>query len=224
VGDKSELQKVPRAVDALVLSEARASLIARARTDAARLVTSKPVPDALSAVRSIGVSPFPNLDGAQEQFRRGLFYAKGIGVAEDCAQAAIWYRKAADQGHASAQSALGWLYEEGQGVPRDYGQAAYWYQKAAEQGHPSAQFQLGLAYKRGQGVLQDYEEACFWLDVSMESLKKACSSKIHAFLNTERVKVAAKLTSDERSKVQTRVAQWLAANPPAPQKTPFDAN
>ena len=38
MGDKSELQHIPRAVDALVLSEARSSLIARARKDAAEIV------------------------------------------------------------------------------------------------------------------------------------------------------------------------------------------
>ena len=30
-----------------------------------------------------------------------------------------WYRKAADQGHAKAQTNLEWMYNHGRGVPRD---------------------------------------------------------------------------------------------------------
>jgi len=44
---------------------------------------------------------------------------------------ARWFHKAADQGHASAQSALGSMYSRGQGVPHDYGEAIRWYRKAA---------------------------------------------------------------------------------------------
>jgi hypothetical protein len=51
-------------------------------------------------------------------------YDQGHGVPQDYAQAAIWYRKAAEQGLALAQSNLGVLYEEGRGVPKDYAQAA----------------------------------------------------------------------------------------------------
>lgn len=60
-------------------------------------------------------------------------YAKGQGVAQNYQQAASWYRKAAEQGDATAQRLLGFLYEEGQGVAQDYSQAMTWYRKAAEQ-------------------------------------------------------------------------------------------
>ncbi len=45
-----------------------------------------------------------------------------------------WYRKAAEQGHALAQTNLGIMYEEGQGVGQDYKEAVGWYSKAAERG------------------------------------------------------------------------------------------
>jgi TPR repeat protein len=48
----------------------------------------------------------------------------GWGVPQDYAQAAIWYRKAAEQGSAEAQFNLGLLYDNGLGVPLDYSQAA----------------------------------------------------------------------------------------------------
>ena len=47
------------------------------------------------------------------------------------AQAALWYRKAAEQGNADAQLSLGYLYDDGQGVPQDYAEAYFWYYLAA---------------------------------------------------------------------------------------------
>ena len=41
---------------------------------------------------------------ARAQFNLGVMYAKGQGVAQDYAEAAKWYRLAADQGHAGGSS------------------------------------------------------------------------------------------------------------------------
>lgn len=51
--------------------------------------------------------------------------------ARDYAEAVRWYRKAADQGHADAQSELGIAYHEGHGVAQDYVQAHMWTDLAA---------------------------------------------------------------------------------------------
>ena len=40
------------------------------------------------------------------QFILGSLYEYGTGVPKDTAQAAAWYRKAADQGHANAKQRL----------------------------------------------------------------------------------------------------------------------
>ncbi|HHQ4547446.1 TPA: LysM-like peptidoglycan-binding domain-containing protein, partial [Aeromonas veronii] len=72
------------------------------------------------------------------------------------------YRKAAEQGNASAQYNLGLMYEQGHGVAQDYKQAVSWYRKAAEQGNASAQYNLGLMYEQGHGVVQDNKEAIAW--------------------------------------------------------------
>src|ERR1017187_4656498 len=85
---------------------------------------------------------------------------------QDYAQAAFWYRKAADQGLVKAQSKLGLLYHNGKGVPQDDSQAALWFRKAAEKGYHPAQYGLGLMYVKGQGVPQDYTEAYFWFEVA----------------------------------------------------------
>jgi len=49
-----------------------------------------------------------------------------------------WYRKAADQGIATAQESLGVIYSHGVGVTQDYVQAHMWYNLAAMQGWESA--------------------------------------------------------------------------------------
>ena len=65
----------------------------------------------------------------------GFLYAQGHGVPKDHAEAAQWFRKAADQRHVKAQHALGILYYRGHGVPKDRAEAARWYRLAADQGH-----------------------------------------------------------------------------------------
>jgi TPR repeat protein len=60
------------------------------------------------------------------------------GLAQDYAEAAKWYRMAAEQGNADAQATLGFRYERGQGVPRDYVLAHMWLSLAAANGSSAA--------------------------------------------------------------------------------------
>ncbi len=83
------------------------------------------------------------------------------GVNVDAAIA--WYKKAADQGEASAQAILGDIFVEQKFGRLDYTQAVNWYRKAADQGQATGQFGLGARYLLGQGVPQDLEEARRWL-------------------------------------------------------------
>ena len=53
-------------------------------------------------------------------------YDLGQGIARDYPEAVKWFRKAADQGSAVAQSFLGVMYGLGQGVPKDYVEAYKW--------------------------------------------------------------------------------------------------
>ena len=55
-----------------------------------------------------------------------IYFWGGHGVRPDPAQAALWYRKAADQGNALAQAHLGLIYEHGYGVPKDPVMACMW--------------------------------------------------------------------------------------------------
>ena len=107
-----------------------------------------------------GISKAADQGDADVQYEAS--YSTGDGAPKDAGQAAIWYRKAAEQGHAAAQFLLGFLYDDGEGVPKDAGQAAIWYRKAAEQGHATAQNNLGVLYQDGAGVPKDAGEAAIW--------------------------------------------------------------
>ena len=74
-----------------------------------------------------------------------------------------WYRLAADQGYAVAQSNLGFMYANGQGVPQNHAEAVRWYRLAADQGNALAQYNLGIMYDSGDGVPENDIEAYKWL-------------------------------------------------------------
>jgi TPR repeat protein len=65
------------------------------------------------------------------QYTLGYDYYKGKGIAQDYAQAAVWWRKSADQGFAYAQNNLGVLYNSGKGVPQSFSEAYFWQNLAA---------------------------------------------------------------------------------------------
>ena len=109
---------------------------------------------------------------AEAQFRLALRLRAMSGRGEELVhahrQAALWFRKAAEQGHAGAQGVLGSMYGLGEGVAQDHRQAALWFGKAAEQGHPHGEFVLGSMYSSGQGVAQDHREAAIWFRKAAE--------------------------------------------------------
>ncbi len=95
-------------------------------------------------------------------FDMGNKRISGRQVPQDYAEAAKLYRKAAEQGHAMAQSQLGLMFASGQGVPQDFAEAARWCRPAAEAGVAEAQWQLGDMHIKGRGVPQDYNKAADW--------------------------------------------------------------
>ncbi len=74
-------------------------------------------------------------------------------------EAERWYRRAVEQGNASAQYNLGVKYYNS--LPQDHAEAAKWFRKAAK-GNADAQYNLGVIYDKGYGVPQDYVQAHKW--------------------------------------------------------------
>ena len=61
-------------------------------------------------------------------------YADGWGVQQDYKTAVMWYTKAAEQGHARAQTVLGTMYANGEGVPENDVKAYVWVSMAKANG------------------------------------------------------------------------------------------
>ena len=108
------------------------------------------------------------LQFAVEPNNLGVMYETGRGVEKDEAVAVEWYRKAAEQGCATAQCNLGVMYENGRGVEEDDIVASEWYRKAAEQGYAKAQYNLGWMYENGRGIAQSSAEAVKWFRKAAE--------------------------------------------------------
>ena len=87
------------------------------------------------------------------------YLARTYNKTENYEEAIKWYRLAAEQGYALAQTNIGLMYEVGEGVNQNYEEAIKWYHLAAEQGFSGAQSKLGLMYESGKGVMQNYEKA-----------------------------------------------------------------
>ncbi len=69
------------------------------------------------------------------QYYLGVMYMKGQGVEQDYEQAGEWFRKASEQGLASAMYKLADLYTKGNGVPKDLEFAYVWYSVGAVHEH-----------------------------------------------------------------------------------------
>ena len=75
-------------------------------------------------------------------------YDEGEGVPENNAEAVRWYRLAAEQGYARAQSNLGFMYSNGEGVPQNNVRAYIWYSVAAAQGNETARTNRDIISER----------------------------------------------------------------------------
>ena len=146
---------------AAVLTLVAASAFADEAADLYQQVASGRCSPAMATLKSRAA------DGdAAFQYQRALTSYFGKCSNKSPTEAASWFLKAAEQGHADAQFNLGIMYANGEGVAKDPREAVAWYRKAAEQGHADAQNNLGAAYEIGSGILQDFTLAARWYEVA----------------------------------------------------------
>ena len=95
---------------------------------------------------------------ARLSFWKGTFYPMKAHSAqtdeefvEGMKKAVQWVRKAAEQGHASAQYSLAQCYQDGHGVAQDYREAVEWYRKAAPASTHWGSNQIGFYLRCRQG-------------------------------------------------------------------------
>ena len=72
-------------------------------------------------------------------------YLNGQGVAADHAEAAAWFRRAAERGSALADYNLGMQYANGDGVPRDTAAALIWLDAAVARANRQTRQKFAMA-------------------------------------------------------------------------------
>lgn len=104
------------------------------------------------------------VDNSGAQFERG----EQLWFADRPAEAAVWFRRAAEQGHVQSQVRLGNLYYLGE-LPGGPEEAVKWYRRAAGR-DDVAQYMLGECCRRGRGVSQNFNEAMRWFLLGEEGI------------------------------------------------------
>ena len=118
---------------------------------------------------------------AYAYFDNGIWW---IATGNDLAEAAKWYRKAAEQGDPMGQGMLGWFYATGRGVDRQsFDIAVEWFRKGAAQGNAEAQFGMGFCVR--EGWLTPYNEMKDWKTVVDWYVKAAESGLKHKLSQLE---------------------------------------
>ncbi|MBO7725960.1 MAG: SEL1-like repeat protein [Thermoguttaceae bacterium] len=103
---------------------------------------------------------------AEACYRLGRYFYDG--PDKHFEEAAKYFLRAAEQGHAKAQYRTGLCYDLQKGVLEDRAEAANWYQMAADQGLVQAEYRLAECYDYGYGVPKDSATADRWFLAAAE--------------------------------------------------------
>ena len=102
-------------------------------------------------------------DNADAQFNVAAFYERGNVVTKNMSTAALWYTKAAKQGHVLSQFNLGNMYSKGDGVELNMKKSIHWWTKAAEKQNLQSIKNLASMYAFGlYGVDRNDKKAVYW--------------------------------------------------------------
>jgi TPR repeat protein len=122
------------------------------------------------------------LGDAEDQFALARLYHEGVGTVTDPFEAAVWCRRAAEQGNVDAMRTLAICLENGDGVTEDFDEMAKWYRKAADKDDPESQFKLGVCYKDGLGVTKDANQAMTWTKKAAEQGHPIAQANLGSFI------------------------------------------
>lgn len=107
-------------------------------------------------------APEPPTDDGEEHYQS----ARRCLAENDAVGAAMFYKRAAEQGHVRAQCSYGKCLYTGSGTAKDEAEAFRWFKKSADAGLDIAQFNLGIMYFKGVYVQKDIEEAKRWFSLA----------------------------------------------------------
>ena len=114
---------------------------------AARFARAPLIPAAIALLTLWGPPP----EAAAGDIETYMAQAQQAFDRADIVSSMDWYRKAAELGHAPAQTRLGYLLDKSEANE----EAAEWYRRAADQGYGPAVHGLAELYAIGEGVPQD---------------------------------------------------------------------
>jgi hypothetical protein len=146
---------------------------------------------------------------AEAQNNVGEIYSKGLGTEPDYAMAALWFKKAADQGYNRAKINLGFLYEQGLGVTQDNAMALNLYREGSGiQDELLYASEVEVEFKKKdeqiaglQGQVQEAQQDSAELRAQVEQLKSQLAERRRALESSQR----------ELSATQDKLAQAKAA-------------
>lgn len=110
-------------------------------------------------------TPKPTADEGEELYQS----ARRCLAEKDAEGAAMFYKRAAELGHARAQCSYGKCLYTGHGAGKDPAEAFRWFKKAAEQNLNIAQYNLGVMYLKGVYVPKDTAEAKKWFKLAADN-------------------------------------------------------
>ena len=163
----------------------------------------------LAAVASISlpcVDAVSSLNAAA-QSSQGAKGDSGRGVPQDRAQAAAWYRKAAELGDANAQFNLGLMYRYGPGYSPNLDRWVEAFGPAPGHASPTAQGSPAGKYHPGSGIPKDYIEAHKWMSLAVA---RATGDDQKRFADA-RDSLAKLMTPEQIAEAQKRATEWTVA-------------
>lgn len=95
---------------------------------------------------------------AQYSLARDFARGRG-GLPVDRKESALWYERAAAQGHVPSMLAFGRLLRDGESVPQDYARACKLFQAAADSGDADGYAELGWMIEKGRGTPRNLSKA-----------------------------------------------------------------
>ncbi len=110
-------------------------------------------------------APEPPSDDGEEHYQS----ARRCLAENDAVGAAMFYKRAAEEGHIRAMCSYGKCLFTGSGTAKDEGEAFRWFKKAADAGLDIAQYNLGIMYLKGAFVPKDTEKAVYWFSLAAEN-------------------------------------------------------
>lgn len=174
---------------------------------AAAQSTSADIKDALEAARAGNFKkalsellPHAKAGNAVAAYGVADLYRSGQGVEKNLAEAARWYRVAAERSHPVAQYNLAVLYTAGEGVAADMAEARHWYRMAAEQGYAPAQYNLAVVHAAGKGGPANFVQAWMWFELA--------AAQGHKEAATNRDLIAAEMTPAQVAAAKELVRKW----------------